>query len=60
MRFTKAYGISTKGGKVGQGLAKSLNFGSEKTSLQVKPSLLGQWLFHVLHTEFGIPVLCKC
>lgn len=60
MLFTKAYGISTKGGKVEQGLAKSLNFGSEKTSLQVNPSLSGQWLFHVLHTEFGIPVLCKC
>lgn len=60
MQFTKAYSISTKGGKVEQGLAKSLNFGSEKTSLQVKPSLLGQWLFHVLHTKFEIPVLYKC
>ena len=38
MQFIKACAISTKGGKMEQRLAKSLNFVSEKTSLQIKAS----------------------
>lgn len=41
MQFTKAYVMSTKGGEMEPGLARSLNFGSEEASLQVKSSLLG-------------------
>ena len=56
MQFIKACAISTKGGKMEQRLAKSLNFVSDKTSLQIKATFffLGGgrrgWLFDVLLT----------